>query len=645
MSDTIGRGNIHQRGSKPNVRVTNWDEFPGITQSEADALYAAGDDRRITGARPVNALWNTLRQIRNTGQNGIPMFAVFQMGDSYAQIPENQLLNRFGLFGRLFSSNSTQLSGGATNSATDYTESPAGRYVNLPSGGAAVFGDSLFGSHVHVYYRTRPGDGTFKVQTEINSLGVWTDVPGMESIDANAADGWVHLRSDSLGDARSLRMRVVGLSGTARIIMGGVSARRTASNNGRGGCFFIDLSVGGSNHTQWITTPEAAWIALRGGIATYEQMLGVAFWRCDDGDITPSMPTIIERMGSGLDHVFIGSHPASNDGDPLGDRGGMDAALRSWAPANGHSFMDVRRYFPPFVSPASDPANFDFYADSTHLGPLGRIFLNSLVWARLEELLGFAFDYGGSNQPSVASRGELNYVQGVNHQPQGDSSRVRPHWWIRGPLDTQEGAIGFQRLDGASLSYGTGWSMRQIPGNHATMANWVSLHYNTTYRILSDQTRWIFTNGVSGMTRALTATVESMSAATSRPSMRLSGPDGMTADYLQAFAGASTSAAGTQVFALDAAGNVSMRAVGAGIQIKEGTNARMGVATLVAGTVTVANTSVTANSRIFLTSQSDGGTPGWLRVSGRTAGTSFTITSSDAADTSTVAWMIVEPAP
>lgn len=76
----------------------------------------------------------------------------------------------------------------------------------------------------------------------------------------------------------------------------------------------------------------------------------------------------------------------------------------------------------------------------------------------------------------------------------------------------------------------------------------------------------------------------------------------------------------------------------------EGTNARMGTATLSAGTATVNTNVVTANSRILLTSQVDGGTPGFLRVSARTADTSFTITSSSATDTSTVAWVILEPA-
>lgn len=99
----------------------------------------------------------------------------------------------------------------------------------------------------------------------------------------------------------------------------------------------------------------------------------------------------------------------------------------------------------------------------------------------------------------------------------------------------------------------------------------------------------------------------------------------------------------TSVAEVTAAGNLNLQIVGTTFGIKEGSNAKMGTATLVAGTVTVNTTAVTANSRIFLTSQVDGGTPGFLRVTARVAGTSFTITSSNAADTSTVAWVMFEP--
>lgn len=62
------------------------------------------------------------------------------------------------------------------------------------------------------------------------------------------------------------------------------------------------------------------------------------------------------------------------------------------------------------------------------------------------------------------------------------------------------------------------------------------------------------------------------------------------------------------------------------------------------GGALVSNTSVTASSRIFLTGQADGGAPGFLRVSTRTAGASFRIVSDSPTDTSVVAYAIFEPA-
>lgn len=89
--------------------------------------------------------------------------------------------------------------------------------------------------------------------------------------------------------------------------------------------------------------------------------------------------------------------------------------------------------------------------------------------------------------------------------------------------------------------------------------------------------------------------------------------------------------------------DLDINTVGRGLQIAEGANARMGTATLVAGVVTVANTTITANTRIFLSVQSVGGTQGLLRVSNRVVGTSFQVSSANAADTSTFAWLLLEP--
>jgi len=95
---------------------------------------------------------------------------------------------------------------------------------------------------------------------------------------------------------------------------------------------------------------------------------------------------------------------------------------------------------------------------------------------------------------------------------------------------------------------------------------------------------------------------------------------------------------------LSVAQNVEVTTAGFGLEIAEGANARMGIVTLVAGAATVNTTAVTANSRIFLTHQTNAGTPGFVSVTARTPATSFTITSGNLGDTSDIAWMIVEPA-
>lgn len=91
-------------------------------------------------------------------------------------------------------------------------------------------------------------------------------------------------------------------------------------------------------------------------------------------------------------------------------------------------------------------------------------------------------------------------------------------------------------------------------------------------------------------------------------------------------------------------GDIGCVTVGGGLLIKEGANAKMGTATLNGITeVTINTTKVTANSRIMLTIQAPGGTVGIPYVSSRIGGTSFGVKSTNAADSSTVAWIIFEP--
>lgn len=91
-------------------------------------------------------------------------------------------------------------------------------------------------------------------------------------------------------------------------------------------------------------------------------------------------------------------------------------------------------------------------------------------------------------------------------------------------------------------------------------------------------------------------------------------------------------------------GNLTLGTAGNKINIATGTNASIGTsAAMTAGTITISTTAVTANSKIFLTVNTVGGTQGTLSAptGSIVAGTSFVINSSSNTDTSTVNWWII----
>lgn len=77
------------------------------------------------------------------------------------------------------------------------------------------------------------------------------------------------------------------------------------------------------------------------------------------------------------------------------------------------------------------------------------------------------------------------------------------------------------------------------------------------------------------------------------------------------------------------------------IHVTEKANGNMGRATLVGGTAFVNNNVIANGTCIFLTIEVPSGTVGSVYISSRTPGLGFTITSTSALDTSTVAWLCV----
>lgn len=91
-------------------------------------------------------------------------------------------------------------------------------------------------------------------------------------------------------------------------------------------------------------------------------------------------------------------------------------------------------------------------------------------------------------------------------------------------------------------------------------------------------------------------------------------------------------------------GGYSFATVGGGITYKAGSNARTGSGALSGGTLAVTNTSVTANSQIFIQDTGGGvvGNIGSLYVASQTAATGFTVTSTNPLDTSNFKYYVFE---
>jgi len=89
-------------------------------------------------------------------------------------------------------------------------------------------------------------------------------------------------------------------------------------------------------------------------------------------------------------------------------------------------------------------------------------------------------------------------------------------------------------------------------------------------------------------------------------------------------------------------GEVKIISAGHTINIKSGSNSCIGSVNLSSGTATISSTAISANSRVFITPQTDSIHAGYIEVLNITPGSSFEIKSSNNLDDRTIAWIIIE---
>jgi len=148
--------------------------------------------------------------------------------------------------------------------------------------------------------------------------------------------------------------------------------------------------------------------------------------------------------------------------------------------------------------------------------------------------------------------------------------------------------------------------------------------------------------GASGtLTTSVAVDVEDLKKATTNLSLRSVG----TSVEMRHVGNVKIGANEAATYTMDVAGNIAANKAGSGFRVKEGSNAKMGTAKLTAGKVAVANTSVTASSKIIVFCIKLGTV---TVISGYTttitAAKEFVIETGVVTDTSEVGYIIFEPA-
>jgi hypothetical protein len=377
--------------SNTNVTPTNTSHWQPAgtalpTSENVRSRYDHTDRMFKTRARWPNTTYGSLgTQLR-----------ILTFGDSYAYSPFEWLMGQLGNGGVLYDPQNATRAGGATLVSTvidnstvqSWSYSTNFNYVNLVAGSTATYRQTSYvplevTQTVWVYYVARSGGGTFKIQTDENESGTWTDVPGGTINTDNAGDDTItrFFYDFGNGNERARRVRVVGESGTCRLLYAGCLTGNTTMRNN--GVTFMNVAQGGTVPQQWDTVKQANFTAL---LQAYDPHL--IFVCCAETlqSLQTHWPSVSDKFRTACpnaDFIIMGSHPTSfvpsaKESEPT------DEYFRLWCDQNNFDFVDVRPLFPDWQR--TDSVGQAIFADGVHLAPRGYQIMQNAVVDRLRWL-------------------------------------------------------------------------------------------------------------------------------------------------------------------------------------------------------------------------------------------------------------------
>jgi hypothetical protein len=477
----------------------------------------------------------------------------------------------------------------------DYSYWPTGTIPYVESGGALTYtrgGGGALADQIKVYYIKSPSAGSFKVQTSTNNGSTWSDEVGY--INVSALAGNVSLGTITISKPIDYyQLRLVGLTGRVYMLPAGTGQFRATTVKGvesrgvaKGG-----LGLGNANlssaavFTAWLAdaAPDIGFFEMKESAATLPGDIVTFQSRCLAG--APSM-----------DWVYILSTPISS-GDS--DQVTQNNTLRAQALQQDYSILDFYRFYGSYAIANSR----GYMSDGLHRTISGN-----------QVLVGYALDQLGLNSGVGA---------GLTAQKIGSGQVATSLFSVSvsggsKPVNNDVNVIRIEPDAGGVDAKITSYNNLKFYNTSGSLAMRLALRNDFTalppFFMVGDNN--LFIQGDVG----------GVISVRERP--------------YGAYGGLAVSGISTY------GGDVSVKTAGRTFRIKEGANAAAGVVTLSAGSAVVVTSAVTNQSRIKLTPQSLGTItrPAAVGVTARISGTSFTIMSSAANDTSLVYWEIMEPA-
>lgn len=494
-----------------------------------------------------------------------------------------------------------------------------------------------------VLHLKNPSGGTYKISYSTNfdptslsaTNGTWVDA--VASVDTANAGGEIGAYTDFTVPLEFNFIKITALTGVVDVIDPVIYNDNLATSPKQigGGVILHNIHRSGAEGTTNLQCPSAIYqpILNRLGIrfwvhAKNDSIAGINGYTSANDVLFTTNQEVVQFGAANADHLIMTCNPEQGGGGANDDINLIKTGheLKKYAIANGYSYF--------FTHLATGDYNnaviSGMVQDGMHLTNTGGYYVAAQI-------------VNGMNLDTLKRDSQTDDFQPANpyYLPQT----------TRGVKNTGYNANGAWEIWGnnyAELRFGIGASPAGslVQGKNGTIAIATTDGNNS---ISTNGSTVILGSGgyVKGAPVAVApySFVEAISSSSGRPTMSFHTPTNASGEYNTDAVPFYT--ANVRRVSFRGNGTLRFEDTTAGLEFKTGTNARSGTSTLVAGTVTVANTNVTAGDFILVNLSATGGTGGTRYLPTITAGTGFTLTAINASgatvttDTSTLKWVII----